>query len=143
LATAPEKPEKNKKQQPVPRAKSAFHKPHSTMPDVECGQYLLDILYEIGPVSSNGFGAAPVSELELLCWQLNRGVRLSPWECETVMRLSREYASMTHQARDPYCPPPFGGVVRQDADQRRHVMEQFEKLSAQLPPKHSPQKPKR
>jgi hypothetical protein len=52
-----------------------------------------------GPVALNW------SELKSYC-QLTQ-TELEPWECETLIELSRSYVSFYHKAKEPSTPPPF------------------------------------
>jgi hypothetical protein len=68
--------------------------------------YLRDILFEVGPTMPGAMGSVPVTHEELRCWQLNTGLRLFPWECLYIVRLSREWCAETERARDPMTPKP-------------------------------------
>ena len=111
LSTSPRKPDPNeRKDSSVPRYKSLEGTPRAELPTVDGAEHLLEILFDIGPVVSNGFGASPISEQEIWCWQQNRQTPLSSWECATIRQLSKEYANMLQDAQDPSCPPPFVGT---------------------------------
>lgn len=75
-------------------------------PDVECAFHVINYLFEVGPVMSNGMGTTSISSTELSSWQQNIGIRLRPWECRFISRLSKEYLSMTHEAEKIDCPSP-------------------------------------
>ncbi|NBT33779.1 MAG: hypothetical protein EBT13_18260 [Rhodobacteraceae bacterium] len=78
------------------------------MPPVHAGGYLLEILFEVGPAKAAGMaGQVGIDETDLMAWQANQNVRLSPWEARTIRLLSREYAGMLAEASDPQCPPPW------------------------------------
>lgn len=78
------------------------------MPSVACGIYLIDILFEIGPIKPAGMGGATaISDLDLQAWQANQSITLTPWEARTIRRLSREYAAMLVDASDANCPAPY------------------------------------
>jgi hypothetical protein len=78
------------------------------MPQFEAGAHLLEILFELGPTKSSGMGQqVGIDEIDLVAWQYNQGVSLSPWEAKAVRTLSKEYAYMLGQASDVNCPPPW------------------------------------
>lgn len=69
--------------------------------------YLLDYLYDVGPILRNTAGNAPLSCAELLAWERLAGVELQPWESKLLRRLSGEYLGMANRATDPTCPCPY------------------------------------
>lgn len=84
------------------------------MPPVEAGNYLVDYLFEVGPVMSGGMGAMVVTHEELQAWQRNTGIDLQPWEARGLRRLSAEYLGESRRGEDPHCPPPWaapGAIV--------------------------------
>jgi hypothetical protein len=79
---------------------------HPKLPEVSCA-YLLDILMDVGPAGSNGMGATPISEMELLAWQINRSHRLQPWEAKIIRRLSKAWVGESYAAEDANRPAPW------------------------------------
>ena len=78
------------------------------MPHVEAGAHLLEVLFEVGPAKSSGMGGqVGIDEIDLLAWQQNQGIDLSPWEAKTIRVLSKDYAYMLGQASEANCPPPW------------------------------------
>jgi hypothetical protein len=65
------------------------------MPHLEAGQYLVDLLFKVGPVQKE----APLDEQMLESWERRRGVQLRPWEAEVVVEMSRAYLSEMYAAR--------------------------------------------
>lgn len=123
LDTAPEKPDPKAKSQPKTRREEIGEGQLSELPDVGAGDYLLSILFDVGPVVSNGFGANPISEIELAAWQFNRGVRLTWYECYLLRRMSRDYAAMLSEARNASCPAPYAA----EADTAPEAVERRER----------------
>jgi hypothetical protein len=80
------------------------------VPNVAC-RYLVDILFEIGPTMPGAMGNVPLSELEILAWQINRRRMLQPWEISFVRRLSAAFLSMHAEAEDRDCPAPYRGML--------------------------------
>jgi len=78
------------------------------MPRIEAGAHLLEILFEVGPAKASGMGGqVGIDEIDLVAWQYNQGVNLTPWETKAIRTLSKEYAHMLGQASDATCPPPW------------------------------------
>lgn len=73
------------------------------MPDPGAAAYLLGHLWAAGPT----LGDQVLTQGELRHYQENTGIRLTPWECNTLRRLSGEYLSESCKAKDSDCPPPF------------------------------------
>lgn len=88
------------------------------VPPVALG-YLIEYLFDVGPVSAGGFGPVPLTHQELLAWQINMRRRLQPWEVSMLRRLSAEFAATSHAADDPYMPAPYAGPVT--AEQKRRT----------------------
>lgn len=76
------------------------------MPEVSM-RYLVEILIEVGPVQSTGFGVEAVTEERLRAWQDNRHIELPPWEITMVRRLSQEYIRASAEAEEPGAPAPY------------------------------------
>lgn len=91
------------------------------MPPVYSGQYLLDYLFEIGPVKGEG----PIEMRDLLDWQDALGVEWQPWQSRLLIRLSRAYLGETYRATKRDAEPPWYGAalmwrrVQRKADDRR------------------------
>lgn len=100
-----EKPEVSRLQKLRDRAKDPKLNPD--MPPVECGEHLLEILWEIGPAMAAGAGSGPLTHEELRAWQGNTGVELQPWEARFLRRLSLDYLGELHRASKADCPPPW------------------------------------
>lgn len=86
-----------------------------------CGEaYLLDILFDAGPVQPLGMGSAPLDYAEIEAWQRTHGVQLTPWEAGMLRRLSRAYLDTLHASTHPAAAAP-GSVEEapEDADERR------------------------
>ncbi len=69
--------------------------------------YLMEYLFEVGPAEGGGFGPTPLSQQELLAWQLNMRRRLAPWEISMLRRLSVQWIDQAMSAEDPECPAPW------------------------------------
>lgn len=90
------------------------------MPDAGL-DYLVDIFLEAGPTMPTGMGPAPLSHSEIWAFQVNSGARLTPWEAQTLRRLSLEWIAESKRAEDPNAAPPYFRLARarrEDVDRR-------------------------
>lgn len=78
--------------------------------------YLVEHLFEVGPVLSGGMGPAPLTHVELVAWQWDVGIRLEPWEARFLHRLSCEYIAESQKAEARDAPPPW---QQEATDERR------------------------
>ena len=74
-------------------------------------------------------GVVAITEHELMAWQVNQAIRLAPWECRLVRRMSKEYAAMAGAATKPDCPMPWVPV---GDDVRARVADQIKSVFAGL-----------
>jgi hypothetical protein len=77
------------------------------MPPLEL-PYLVDFLWQVGPVIEDGNGRAPLTHQEIVSWQFNTGISLKPWEARFLRNLSRDFLAQSQKAEKPDCPSPFG-----------------------------------
>lgn len=78
------------------------------MPD-SCGcDYLVEILFRIGPVIAEG----PVKEADIEGWEKRRGVQLTPWQADTIIDMSRAYLGEMHTARQMSAPAPWPKAIK-------------------------------
>lgn len=82
--------------------------------------YLLDILFDAGPVQPGAMGAEPIGYVEINAWQSAHCVQLTPWECGVLRRLSIAYCDSLHASTNPAAAAP-GSVEEtpEDAEERR------------------------
>lgn len=69
--------------------------------------YLVDYLFEIGPVVHTAAGDAPIPHTEIAAWQANTCIRLSPWEARTLRRLSVDFVAESQRAKERDCKSPW------------------------------------
>ena len=77
------------------------------MPPLEWAPYIVNYLFEIGPVLPAGMGSGPITASEIEAWQRLLGLELQPWEVRLLLRLSREYLSESHSATERGRPAPW------------------------------------
>ena len=52
-------------------------------------------------------GLVAIEYTDLDAWQRVSGVELTPWEAETIRRMSREFVSQSHDSHKVECPSPW------------------------------------
>lgn len=72
-------------------------------PSVPEGQYLIEVLFKVGPVRGEG----PVYEENLQAWEARRGIELQPWQADLILEMSQAYLSEMHAAREPNAVAPW------------------------------------
>lgn len=94
------------------------------MPDLTAGEYLLDILFYIGPVR----GELPLSEDDFDSWERRRGIELEPWEAEQLVHLSRAYMNEMQEARSisALAPWPKAQKMWKYVTDQKHAKQQAE-----------------
>lgn len=75
-------------------------------PPVEM-MYMVDYLFSAGPTLSSPMGSTPLTHQEIWAWQKNMGVKLCPWEVNSLRELSRQYLSELLQSDKHDSPPPW------------------------------------
>lgn len=70
------------------------------------GEYLLDVLFTVGPTEFRGSDECPITWAELLAYGSVTGAISEPWEYEAVMAMSRAYFSAKNEGRNVFCIPP-------------------------------------
>jgi hypothetical protein len=104
------------------------------MPPPELGGgYILADLFEVGPCNSGGMGPSRITDTDIAAYQMNTGVRFTPWESETLKHLSAVYVNALHDAKDKNAAPPWAPPA--SAESRDRVAEQMAALSKQMKPK--------
>jgi hypothetical protein len=83
----------------VERGESA---PFLELPNIEGLSYIVDYLFEVGPMT----GESSVTWQEVRAWREETGVTLDDFEVTSIVALSKAYAGMLYEARDPMTPPP-------------------------------------
>lgn len=99
------------------------------MPELDPGPaaYLLDFLYEIGPMHFTAMGEVPIGYEQIDAWQRVTGSQLSPWEAATLCELSCAYGNEKALGANPLAAAP-GGMV----ETPEQVLERRERVSSGL-----------
>lgn len=87
------------------RPRSETHDHHEL--EVSGGRDLVEHLKSLGFSRYNGNGLTGVSYSEIKDWMELMGLELSPWEVETIHRLSAIHAAMSMRATKKDCPAPY------------------------------------
>ena len=102
------------------------------MPPIECGEYLLQYLWEIGPTAAGAMAASPISHIEIAAWSMLVGIALQPWEARILRKLSREFAAELHraekmEAQAPWEPVDFQPDLAGTANSMRNAIARLAK----------------
>lgn len=81
---------------------------------------------EVGPVSSNGMGAVPVSFAELMAWQAVCEHPMSAWDFQTLHAMSVAYVGEYGKADSPNAPPPW--IAPMDDDKKLRVAQHIKNV---------------
>lgn len=104
------------------------------LPDVAM-PHMIDMLQSVGFCSPGFNGAQQIAWQELRAWQEATGSDLTPWEAETLYRLSGAYAAMLHKAKDPNCRQPVIEETEDQAIARRKAVDDFFRMPSGIKPK--------
>lgn len=102
-------------------------------PDIpECAaMYLINYLFDIGPVEASGMGSTPLSSQEIESWQNQSGIKLQPWEFSFIRKLSRVYLSESQKSESHDYPAPYQPSVTLEKN-REAVSMKIENLMMAL-----------
>jgi hypothetical protein len=109
------------------------------MPQIDVAGYLVDYLFELGPVKAESAIEPP----DLPGWEYVLGVEFEPWEMRTLIQLSRAYHSESYEAKDWTREPPYRGAANQWRKVRRHQAEQHDRQSKAKAQAKAAEKPQR
>ena len=95
-----------------------------SLPPVHAGHYLMNVLFEVGPVKPMPMSSpVAIDEIDLLAYQINRDIALSGWEAQVIRELSREYAAMLSEASAANCPAPYFASETMNDERRRKIAQ--------------------
>lgn len=72
------------------------------LPLIDAGEHLITYLFDVGP----SVGGEVLSYSEIAAWLSISGVVISPWEAETLRKLSAAYLAEREAAKSPDRPLP-------------------------------------
>ena len=79
--------------------------PYLEMPEIESHSYLIEWLFDVGPVMQSSMGSSPLTFQEIDSWADD--IEISHWEKSTLKKLSSEYLSWLHQGSKKDCLVPY------------------------------------
>ena len=85
------------------------------LPEIGDGQYLVNLMDELGGATQTGMGISPCSWQEILAWLTLTGLSLTAWECSMVKQLSASYVQQLGESSEagsvsPYTPENIEGI---------------------------------
>ena len=93
--------------------------------------YLVEILFDIGPVIPVGMGGlGGINDSDIYYYQKNQGIKLTAWECYTLKLISKDYASMMQEAKERNCPAPYIPFV--ETLDRKSIQDGFLEWASKL-----------
>jgi len=96
------------------------------LPDHAQGAYLIEMLSQIGFARQ---GPEPIDYQEIAAWCSLTDTDLTPWETETLHKLSESYVVQLHRSKDANAEPPYD--VRTLDEMRKRSSSQFQRLFKQ------------
>jgi hypothetical protein len=135
LHASPKKHDKEKN--PKPRFKT-LPDDHQSRQLPEIDEYLA-LCFELSGFSMSGsMGAVPLTWSELDSFICRSGYKLSGFESEMMIRMSRAYCVMLSKASENGCPAPYQDIDIEDEDElekmRERVSKQWGSFSNELKP---------
>lgn len=76
------------------------------IPDLGPVKYLLELLFEVGPVGAGGFGVMALPWVEIKAFADATGSITEPWEFRAISQMSRAYVTGLREGENPLCIPP-------------------------------------
>lgn len=77
------------------------------MVELEFGQYLLDMMLDMGPVNSAGFGIEARPDGAIRDYAAGCGIDLEPWEFRALRRMCRGFMAGLKSGKHPLGKPPM------------------------------------
>ncbi len=76
------------------------------LPDLEAGEYLLEALFEVGPVRMVAEGELPLGWAEVWAYAQATGAVEEAWEARALISMSRGYLGAKNAGKNPLAIPP-------------------------------------
>ena len=100
------------------------------MPPIDYAEYLFEFANEIGMYSKTGFGLDHVSWSEINSWQQLTGIKLSIWEANTIMMISKSFVSQYNDVNEKIAPSPYQSPVIDRAAVSQNVGSVFRSIAS-------------
>lgn len=75
--------------------------------ELEAGDYLLDLLQQLGPIRSAGMGLTTPDWQEVVAFASASCLELEPWEYRLIRRMCAGYLREFNAGREPLSMPPI------------------------------------
>ena len=90
--------------------------------------YIVKCFDLLGRCSNRGMGRSPFSWLEIESFSNQSGYKLTGWESEQLIKMSREYCNMSSEAEDIDCLPPYReGSISDDKGDLQRMRDNVDK----------------
>lgn len=100
--------------------------PYLELPDIEGGEFYMELLHDLGFVRSSGFGVIGIDYIELEAFLRLHQLDLNSWEIGLLYKLSNEYAAQYNNSKDDDCPAP--NTIEMTDAHRKRVEEGLKKV---------------
>ena len=102
--------------------------PLLNFPEIDGGEYLINLLHEVGPVGSNGYGMEGLKWSEIQSWLALTGLFLCPWEIILIKELSDVFASEFNKSNGKECAPPYQTIVKEALPTKEELNDKFARI---------------
>lgn len=75
--------------------------------ELEAGDYLLDLLQQLGPIRSGGMGLTTPDWQEVVAFASASSLDLEPWEYRLIRRMCAGYLREFNAGKEPLSIPPI------------------------------------
>lgn len=108
------------------------------MPPVSYGRWIIESLFEMGPVIRTSGGIDPVPHAEIRAWSDGSGARITEWEHTTMRKMCEAYARQCAVADQPDAEAPWSSEPVERKSYSEQVAESFRgHRDAKKQPKHA------
>lgn len=104
---------------------SIENSPLLELPETEGAEYLLDYLFEVGPMNTLGMGPSPITYTDIKHWSEITNTHISPLDAHLLRHLSREYVSQFNASKENNAPAPALEDQKTIEEQRSTVVSKF------------------
>ena len=75
--------------------------------ELEAGEYLLDMVQQLGPIRSTGMGLTIPDWQEVIAFASASGLDLEPWEYRLIRKMCSGYLREFNAGKEPLSIPPI------------------------------------
>lgn len=92
--------------------------------------YIINLINQIGPYQNGEYGPQPLSWTELRSWSILTKTKITPWEADLIMKLSKSFVSQLSLSKDPSCISPVHEVDEEKLSiKRKQISDAFKSMA--------------